>query len=297
LNLFIFNLEKHEGKKMTPISINKAAARVIPLLPSHTGHNAQRWCQSKVPGSVLWHFTLTPVNLPFMKTIGLLGGMSWESTAHYYRAINEGVKSSLGDLHSAKIAMVSVDFAPIEKLQHQGDWAGTATILSEAARNIESAGADFLLICTNTMHKVASEIEQSINIPILHIADATAEVLLQKDIKTVGLLGTAFTMEQDFYRGRLSDKHGLSVLVPDQQDRQIIHKVIYQELCLGKIEADSRTEYLRIIEQLANRGAEAVVLGCTEIGMLVSQNDTNVRLLDTTAIHAEKAVEYALREK
>ncbi len=229
-----------------------------------------------------------------MKTIGLLGGMSWESTVGYYRAINEGVKNILGGLHSAKIAMYSVDFEPIEKLQHAGDWKGTAIILSEAARSVESAGADFLLICTNTMHKVAPEIEKSVKIPLLHIADATAEVLVHEGIKTVGLLGTAFTMEQDFYKGRLSENYGLDVLVPNVEDRQIVHKIIYQELCLGKIQADSKTEYLRIIDMLANQGAEAVILGCTEIGMLVNQGDTKVKLLDTTAIHAEKAVEYAI---
>jgi len=229
-----------------------------------------------------------------MKTIGLLGGMSWESTVGYYRAINEGVKNNLGGLHSAKIAMYSVDFDSIEKLQREGDWGGTARILSEAAQCVESAGADFLLICTNTMHKVAPEIEKTIKIPILHIADATAEVLLHKGIKTVGLLGTAFTMEQDFYKGRLSDKYRLNVLVPNKEDRQIVHKIIYQELCLGKIQTDSKAEYLRIIDLLANKGAEAVILGCTEIGMLVNQDDTKVKLFDTTAIHAEKAVEYAI---
>ena len=229
-----------------------------------------------------------------MKTIGLLGGMSWESTAGYYRTINEGIKKALGGLHSAKIVMYSVDFEPIEQLQHAGDWKGTAAILSEAAQSIESAGADFLLICTNTMHKVAPEIEKSINIPLLHIADATAEVLVHEGIKTVGLLGTAFTMEEDFYRGRLSENYGLNVLVPNEGDRHIVHKIIYQELCLGKIQADSKTEYLRIIESLADQGAEAVILGCTEIGMLVSQGDTRVTLLDTTVIHAEKAVEYAI---
>ena len=229
-----------------------------------------------------------------MKTIGLLGGMSWESTVSYYRAINEGVKNILGGLHSAKIAMYSVDFEPIEKLQHADDWKGTAIILSEAARSVESAGADFLLICTNTMHKVAPEIDKSVKIPLLHIADATAEVLIHEDIKTVGLLGTAFTMEQDFYKGRLSENYGLNVLVPNVEDRQIVHKIIYQELCLGKIQTDSKTEYLRIIDMLANQGAEAVILGCTEIGMLVSQDDTKVKLFDTTVIHAEKAVEYAI---
>ena len=229
-----------------------------------------------------------------MKTIGLLGGMSWESTVGYYRAINEGVKNNLGGLHSAKIAMYSVDFDPIEKLQHEGDWGGTARILSEAAQCVESAGADFLLICTNTMHKVAPEIEKAIKIPVLHIADATAEVLLHKGIKTVGLLGTAFTMEKDFYKGRLSEKYGLNVLVQNKDDRQIVHKIIYQEPCLGKIQADSIAEYLRIIDLLANKAAEAVILGCTEIGMLVNQNATKVKLFDTTAIHAEKAVEYAI---
>ena len=229
-----------------------------------------------------------------MKTIGLLGGMSWESTLGYYRAINDGVKNTLGGLHSAKIAMYSVDFEPIEKLQHAGNWKETAIILSKAAKSVESAGADFLLICTNTMHKVAPEIEKSIKIPLLHIADATAEVLVHEGIKTVGLLGTAFTMEQDFYKGRLSENYGLNVLVPNKEDRQIVHKIIYQELCLGNIQANSKTEYLRIIDMLADQGAQAVILGCTEIGMLVNQNDTRIKLFDTTAIHAAKAVEYAI---
>jgi len=229
-----------------------------------------------------------------MKTIGLLGGMSWESTVGYYRAINEGIKNKLGGLHSAKIALYSVDFEPIEKLQHEGDWEGTARVLLEAAISIQSAGADFLLICTNTMHKVAPQIEKAIKIPLLHIADATAEVLVHKGVKTVGLLGTAFAMEHDFYKGRLSEKYGLNVVVPNKEDRQIVHKIILQELCLGKIQAASKNEYLRIIDLLANQGAEAVILGCTEIGMLVSQGDTKVKLFDTTAIHAERAVEYAI---
>ena len=229
-----------------------------------------------------------------MKTIGLLGGMSWESTVGYYRSINEGVKSALGELHSAKIAMVSVDFDPIARLQREGAWEETGKLLAQAAKSIEAAGADFLLICTNTMHKVAPQIEAAIDIPVLHIADATAEVLLEKGIKTVGLLGTAFTMEQDFYKGRLTDKHGIHVVVPDEQDRGIVHNVIYQELCLGNQNAGSRAEYLRIIDELANQGAKAVILGCTEIGMLVTQSDTDVLLLDTTAIHAEKAVQMAL---
>jgi len=229
-----------------------------------------------------------------MKTIGLLGGMSWESTVGYYRAINEGVKNSLGGLHSAKIILNSVDFDPIEKLQHNGDWDGTAAILSEAALSIQSAGADFLLICTNTMHKVAPEIEQAIKIPVLHIADATAEVLIDQDIKTVGLLGTKFTMEQEFYKGRLIKKYGLKVIVPNAEDRKMVHNIIYQELCLGQIIQNSKLEYLRIIKQLSTQGAQAVILGCTEIGMLVDQTDTGVQLLDTTAIHAAKAVEYAI---
>jgi len=228
-----------------------------------------------------------------MKTIGLLGGMSWESTLGYYRAINEGVKKALGGLHSARIIMYSVDFEPIEELQHSGDWKGTAKILSEAAQSVESAGADFLLICTNTMHKVASEIQEAIQIPLLHIADATAEIIVHEGIKSVGLLGTAFTMEQEFYKGRLIKNYGLKVLVPNEKDRQIVHNIIYRELCFGKIESDSKAEYLRIIDALAAQGAEAVILGCTEIGMLVNQADSKVRLFDTTAIHAEKAVEYA----
>lgn len=229
-----------------------------------------------------------------MKTIGLLGGMSWESTVGYYRAINEGVKNKLGGLHSAKIVMYSVDFDPIEKLQHVGDWEGTANILSDAAKRIQFAGADFLLICTNTMHKVVPQIEEAIEIPILHIADATAEVIIGNGIKTVGLLGTAFTMEQDFYKGRLHDKYGLKVLVPNEMDRQTVHKIIYHELCLGQIREDSKSQYLSLIDSLSDSGAEAVILGCTEIGMLINQNDTKVKLLDTTAIHAQKAVEYAL---
>lgn len=230
-----------------------------------------------------------------MKTIGLLGGMSWESTVGYYRAINEGVKTQLGGLHSAKIAMVSVDFEPIEKLQHTGDWDGIARILVDAAKNVQSAGADFLLICTNTMHKVAPQIEEALEIPLLHIADATAEELLAKGIRKVGLLGTGFTMEQDFYKGRLSEKFGLEVVVPNQADRDIVHRVIYEELCLGKTETDSKAEYLRIIDALAEQGAEAVILGCTEIGMLVQQQDTQVPLVDTTMIHAQKAVEHAVK--
>ncbi len=231
-----------------------------------------------------------------MKTIGLLGGMSWESTQFYYRNINKGVRAALGGLHSAKIAMYSVDFAPIEQLQHAGDWAGTAAILSDAARKVESAGADVLLICTNTMHKVSDDIAAAIDIPLLHIADTTAEIMVADGIRSVGLLGTAFTMEQDFYKGRLHDVYGLNVLTPNAEDRQTVHEVIYQELCLGEVKSESKTEYLRIIDTLAAQGTEAVILGCTEIGMLVQQADTQVKLLDTTAIHAQGAVEFALNQ-
>jgi len=228
------------------------------------------------------------------KTIGLLGGMSWESTATYYQLLNEGIKAKLGGLHSAKICLVSVDFEEIERLQHIDDWDGTAVILSKAAASIEKGGADFLLICTNTMHKVAPQIEKNISIPILHIADATAQRLREDGIKKVGLLGTRFTMEQDFYKGRLSEKFGIDVIVPEEPEREDVHAVIYNELCLGTIDQNSRERYLKIIEQLAANGAEAVILGCTEIALLVQQNHTRVPLYDTTAIHAEQAVRQAL---
>lgn len=231
-----------------------------------------------------------------MKTIGLLGGMSWESTAHYYQLINEGVKHRLGGLHSAKIALVSVDFAPIASLQKQGDWATAGELLAKEAQQIEQAGAEGLLICTNTMHKVADTVQAAITIPILHIADATAEALLTAGVKNVGLLGTAFTMEQDFYKGRLADQFGLNVLVPPAEKRALIHQVIFQELCLGQINAASKQAYLRIIDQLVEQGAEAVILGCTEIGLLVKQSDTTVPLFDTTEIHARQAVEWSLVE-
>ena len=231
-----------------------------------------------------------------MKTIGLIGGMSWENTQGYYRIINEGVKRELGGLHSAQIALYSVDFEPIEQLQHRGDWDGTAEILCRAAQSVAAAGADFLLICTNTMHRVAPQVEAAINIPLLHIADATAEQLLAAGVQTVGLLGTAFTMEQAFYKGRLAEHYGLEVIVPNAEDRALVHRVIYQELCLGQVEAASKAEYLRIIDALVEQGAEAVILGCTEIGMLVGQSDTAVKLFDTTAIHAEAAVSRALAQ-
>jgi len=228
-----------------------------------------------------------------MKTIGLLGGMSWESTQTYYRLINEGVKSRLGGLHSAKLVLYSVDFAEIEALQHQGDWPATARILSGAALSLENAGADFLMIGTNTMHKVAPEIEEAINIPLLHIADATAKVLTQDNIQRVGLLGTRFTMEQAFYRERL-EAAGIEVVTPDAPQRAEVHRVIYEELCQGEIQAPSREAYLAVINSLAEQGAQAVILGCTEIGLLIKQTDTPVPLYDTTAIHAAQAVNQAL---
>ncbi len=229
-----------------------------------------------------------------METIGMLGGMSWESTTSYYQEINNGIKDALGGLNSAKICLFSVNFDEIETLQHEGNWQATAEILSDAARSVEAGGADFLIICTNTMHKVASEIEHAISIPVLHIADATAEKLKENKVTRVGLLGTKFTMEQDFYRGRLQQHHGIEVLIPEQADRDVIHDVIYNELCVGKIEASSRAYYLNVINWLYEQGAQAVILGCTEIALLVKQEHTSVALYDTTKIHAEAAVSYAL---
>ena len=229
-----------------------------------------------------------------MKTIGLLGGMSWESTELYYRLINEETKRIRGGLHSAPIAMISVDFAEIERLQHDDNWEAAATLLARYARQLVSAGADFLLICTNTMHRVADDIDAAISIPLLHIADATAAAINQHGITTVGLLGTRYTMEQDFYAGRLR-QHGLEILLPPGEDREIVHRVIYEELCLGNVSAGSRSEFLRIIDELDERGATAVIEGCTEIGMLVEQQHTSVPLFDTTGIHARQAVHQALR--
>ncbi|WP_375320584.1 aspartate/glutamate racemase family protein [Aliivibrio logei] len=231
-----------------------------------------------------------------MKTIGMLGGMSWESTASYYKAINEGVKAELGGLNSAKICLYSVNFDDIEKLQHQGKWDETALILSEAAKSVEAGGADFLLICTNTMHKVAPEIESSISIPILHIADATANKLVIDGIKKVGLLGTRFTMEQDFYKSRLVEKFGIEVVVPEENDRSTVHNIIYDELCRGVINSGSREKYLSIVKSLHERGAEAVILGCTEIALLIQQAHTEVPLYDTTEIHAAQAVQLAISD-
>ncbi|MGL4356831.1 MAG: aspartate/glutamate racemase family protein [Aeromonas popoffii] len=229
-----------------------------------------------------------------MKCIGLLGGMSWESTVSYYQALNRGVRAQLGGLHSARVLINSVDFAEIERLQHAGDWPATARLLAAAARDLQAGGADFLLIGTNTMHKVAPEIEAAIDIPLLHIADATARRLQAGGIQRVGLLGTRFTMEQDFYKGRLQDQFGLTVLVPGEAQRERVHRIIYDELCLGEIRASSRAEYLAIIAELAEAGAQAVILGCTEIALLVGDAEAAVPLYDTTAIHAEAAVSLAL---
>lgn len=229
-----------------------------------------------------------------MKTIGLLGGMSWESTVSYYQAINRGVNAALGGLHSAKVVLASVDFAPIEAAQHRGDWDATAQMLVESAQSIEAGGADFLLICTNTMHKVAPQIEAALSIPLLHIADATAEALQADGVRRVGLLGTRFTMEQDFYVGRLREHFGMDVVVPASSERDLVHSVIYDELCRGVVSDASRACYVDIIHGLRAQGAEAVILGCTEIALLVQAEYTAVPLYDTTAIHAAAAVRHAL---
>jgi aspartate racemase len=230
-----------------------------------------------------------------MKTIGLIGGMSWESSLEYYRIINQQVKKRLGGLHSAKSLMFSVDFDEIEKLQHQGNWSEATEIMIDAAKRVEKGGADFVVICTNTMHRMADDVQSSIKIPLLHIADATAEKIKDRGLRKVGLLGTKFTMEQDFYKGRLVINHGLDILVPDERERLIIHEIIYTELCLGKIDQGSKSKFVAIINRLITNGIEAVILGCTEIPLLVHQEDVTVPLFDTTRIHAESAVEYALK--
>ena len=229
-----------------------------------------------------------------MKTIGLIGGMSWESTVPYYRQINERVKERLGGLHSAKIILYSVDFHEIERLQQAGDWEAAGVILADAARALQAAGAAFLVLCTNTMHKVAPTIEAAVEIPLFHIADPTAIEIKRAGHTTVGLLGTRFTMEQAFYRDRSSERHGLRVIVPDSQDRKSIHDIIYEELCLGVVTAESRREYRRVMQGLATQGAHAIILGCTEISLLVDPEDSEVPLFDTTAIHARAAAEEAL---
>lgn len=231
-----------------------------------------------------------------MKTIGLIGGMSWESSLKYYQIINETVGAKLGGFHSAKSILYSVDFAEIERLQHQGRWEEAGRMLAEAAKNLEKGGADFIVICANTMHKVAEDIQAGIRIPILHVVDATAQRVKAAGIRKAGLLGTRFTMEEDFYINRLSQKHGLQILVPDLQGRALVHRVIFDELVFGKIRRSSREKYLTVIAQLAGQGAEGIILGCTEIGLLVRAQDCQVPLFDTTRIHAEAAVEFALRE-
>jgi aspartate racemase len=231
-----------------------------------------------------------------VKVIGLIGGMSWESTVPYYRSINELVKQRLGGLHSARVVLYSVDFHDIEKLQHEGRWDEAGEILAAAAKSVAAAGADFIVLCTNTMHKVVGAITAAVTIPVLHIADATAAGILRAGMRRVGLLATRFTMEQDFYRGRLESRHGIAVLVPDEADRELVHRVIYDELCLGVISDTSRERYREIIMRLVERGAEGIIYGCTEIGLLVSQADSPVPVFDTTAIHAASAVEFALTE-
>jgi amino-acid racemase len=231
-----------------------------------------------------------------MKTIGLLGGMSWESSAEYYRLVNEQVKARLGGLHSARCVLFSVDFAEIERLQQQGDWDTAGELLAQAAYQLELAGANLLVVCTNTMHRVAAAIQQRIAISLVHIADPTAEAIRQVKIRTVGLLGTRFTMEHDFYRGCLVDRYGLNVLVPDAPDRETVHRIIYEELCLGQIVPASRIAYQAVIGRLVAAGAEAIILGCTEIGLLIGDQDSPVPLFDTTRLHAAAAVDMALAE-
>lgn len=228
-----------------------------------------------------------------MKTIGLLGGMSWESTITYYQVINTVVKEKLGGLHSAKCILYSVEFQEIEECQASGNWDKSVEILAKAAQSLEKAGADFILICTNTMHKVFDKVQDKIAIPILHIATLTANVLEENGIGKVGLLGTKYTMEQDFYKNKLVDR-GIQVIVPDEQDRKLVNQVIFDELCLGIVRKESKKDFLKIIEKLRAQGAEGVILGCTEIGLLLNQQDTDIVLFDTTFIHAEKAAIYAL---
>ncbi len=230
-----------------------------------------------------------------MKTIGVIGGMSWESTVSYYQLLNKAVNQAKGGFHSAKLILNSVDFAEIEQLQRGGEWDKTAVILGEAAQSLERAGADFILIATNTMHIVASQVEEAVNVPLIHIADATGAQLVQQGITKVGLLGTAFTMEQAFYKQRLTDKFGIEVIVPNGVQRKLVHNIIYDELCKGQISSRSRNDYQSIIEELSENGAQGVILGCTEIGLLIKQEDTNVPLFDTTKLHVEAAVHEALR--
>ena len=229
-----------------------------------------------------------------LKTIGLIGGMSWESTVTYYKIINKTVKEKLGGLHSAKCILYSVDFQEIEECQANGNWEKSGEILGEAAYNLEKAGADFIVICTNTMHKVVNQIKEKISIPILHIAEMTAEKILEKGLKNIALLGTKYTMEQDFYKSKLIEK-GINVIIPDKNDIEIINEVIYDELCLGTINSDSKKKFLEIVDKLRSKGAEGIILGCTEIGLLIKNEDTDVPLFDTAIIHAEQAAIYSIK--
>lgn len=228
-----------------------------------------------------------------MKTIGLIGGMSWESSHEYYRIINETVKELLGGLHSAKCLMYSFDFEEIESLQHQGKWLDLEQLVIEVAQRLETGGADLIVICTNTVHKVADEVQKNINIPLLHIVDTSAEKISQKGLKKIGLLGTKFTMEEEFYKGKLSE-YGFEVLIPEEEERQILHDVIYNELVVGNLKQSSKKQFLNIIQKLKNKGAEGIILGCTEIPLLIKQEDVDIPLFDTTTIHARSAVKYAL---
>jgi aspartate racemase len=230
-----------------------------------------------------------------LKKIGMIGGMSWESSLEYYRLVNELVKEKLGGYHSAKVIMVSLDFAEVELLQHEGRWQEAGKMMADSALTLQTSGADFVVLCTNTMHKCTPEIEAAIQIPFLHIVDPTAEAICKMGIKTIGLLGTRFTMEEDFYKGRLKDKYGLYVIIPSTADQEKIHQVIFQELVLGKINTDSRKDYLDIINNLIQNGAEGIILGCTEIGLLINPDDVHVPVFDTTILHARAAVDFAFQ--
>ena len=232
-----------------------------------------------------------------MKTIGLIGGMSWESSAEYYRILNELTKKALGNMHSCKCILYSVEFGEIEALQRNGEWEKLTNIMVDAAQKLEKAGAEFVVICTNTMHMMAPEVQAAIGIPVLHIADAAAEEIKKQGLKKVGLLGTRFTMEKEFYKGRIAEKHGIEVIVPSETDQTTIHNVIYNELVQGVVKQESKNQYKEVIQRLVDNGAEGIILGCTEIPMLIKQDDISVPIFDTTTIHAEYAMEYALGEK
>jgi aspartate racemase len=230
-----------------------------------------------------------------MKTMGMIGGMSWESSLEYYRIVNETVKERLGGFHSCRCILFSMDFEEVEKLQHQGDWDALTRLMVNSAQRLERAGADFIVICTNTMHKMADEVQSAIGVPVLHIVDVTAEAIKHIGQTRVGLLGTRFTMEQDFYKGRLKDKHGLEVLIPGEEEREAVHSILYSELCLGEIKEQSRGKFKSVIQNLVDRGAQGIILGCTEIPLIVSQDDYDIPLYDTTTLHAQAAVDFALQ--